>query len=88
MDGCIISQKFNYTYDENLANKMVNDIMNVYFPELKKMHDKLEKEVQFMYGLLDKDLTYMLKALVNDDDLYRRCGFQGLKANPIVRIGF
>jgi len=45
MDALAVRNLTTHTYDENLANKMVNDIVNVYFPELKKMHDKLEKEV-------------------------------------------
>ena len=45
MDALSVRNSTTYTYDENLANKMVNDIVNVYFPELKKMHDKLEEEV-------------------------------------------
>lgn len=34
-----------HTYDENVAKKMVNEIVNSYFPELKAMHDKLQKEL-------------------------------------------
>ena len=45
MDALSVRNLTTHTYDENLANKIVNDIVNVYFPELKKMHDKLEKEV-------------------------------------------
>lgn len=30
---------------ENLVNKLISDIINIYFPELKLLHDKLEKEV-------------------------------------------
>ena len=45
MDALSVRNLTAHTYDENLANKMVNDIVNIYFPELKKMHDKLEKEV-------------------------------------------
>ena len=45
MDALSVRNLITHTYDENLANKMVNDIVNIYFPELKKMHDKLEKEV-------------------------------------------
>ena len=45
MDALAVRNLTTHTYDENLANKMVNDIVNVYFLELKKMHDKLEKEV-------------------------------------------
>ena len=45
MDVLSVRNLTTHTYDENLANKIVNDIVNIYFPELKKMHDKLEKEV-------------------------------------------
>ena len=45
MDALAVRNLTTHTYDENLANKIVNDIVNVYFLELKKMHDKLEKEV-------------------------------------------
>lgn len=34
-----------HTYDEDMAKKMVNDIIKVYFPELKKLYDKLVKEI-------------------------------------------
>ncbi|KAB3534744.1 nucleotidyltransferase [Alkaliphilus pronyensis] len=34
-----------HTYDEKLAKKMVDDITKVYFPELKKLYDKLLKEI-------------------------------------------
>lgn len=34
----------NTTYDKELVNKLINDIVNIYFPELKLLHDKLEKE--------------------------------------------
>lgn len=45
MEALSVRNLTTHTYDENLANKMVKDIVTVYFPELKKMHDKLEKEV-------------------------------------------
>jgi len=45
MDALSVRNLTTHTYDEKLANKIVNDIFNIYFPELKKMHDKLEKEV-------------------------------------------
>ena len=45
MDALSVRNLTTHTYDENLRNKMVNDIINVYFPELKTMHDKLEKEI-------------------------------------------
>lgn len=34
-----------HTYDEELANKMVKEIVKIYFPELKKMYDKLVEEL-------------------------------------------
>lgn len=34
-----------HTYDEEIAKKMVQDIANTYFPELKKLHSKLVKEL-------------------------------------------
>ncbi len=34
-----------HTYDEALAKKMTIEIVQLYFPELKKMHDKLSEEI-------------------------------------------
>ena len=34
-----------HTYNEDMAKKMVSDIIKVYFPELKKLYDKLVKEL-------------------------------------------
>ena len=34
-----------HTYDEAFAKKMVQDIIHVYFPELKKLYHKLGKEL-------------------------------------------
>jgi len=34
-----------HTYDEALADKMAKEIVELYFPELKKMHDKLSEEL-------------------------------------------
>ena len=34
-----------HTYDEKLAEKMVKDIIQIYFPELKKLYEKLIKEL-------------------------------------------
>ncbi len=34
-----------HTYDEALAKKMTYEIITVYFPELKKMHEKLAGEL-------------------------------------------
>ena len=45
IDALAVRNLTTHTYDENLAKKIVNDIVNIYFPELKKMHEKLEAEV-------------------------------------------
>lgn len=34
-----------HTYDEELANKMTNEILSAYIPELEKMYYKLSKEL-------------------------------------------
>ncbi|HHX60201.1 MAG TPA: nucleotidyltransferase [Epulopiscium sp.] len=34
-----------HTYDEELAKKMVRDIACVYYPELRKLYEKLAKEL-------------------------------------------
>lgn len=34
-----------YTYEEVLADNMVKEIKELYFPELKKMYDKLSQEL-------------------------------------------
>ncbi|MGL5067654.1 MAG: nucleotidyltransferase substrate binding protein [Sarcina sp.] len=34
-----------HTYDEALAQKMVNEIINIYIPEFDKMYDRLSKEI-------------------------------------------
>jgi len=34
-----------HTYDEALADNMVKEIKELYFPELKKMYDKLSQEL-------------------------------------------
>jgi len=34
-----------HTYDENMAQKMVNDIISLYFPILKDFYLKLQKEI-------------------------------------------
>ncbi len=34
-----------HTYDEKLAKKMTEDIVQIYFPELKKLYEKLVKEL-------------------------------------------
>jgi nucleotidyltransferase substrate binding protein (TIGR01987 family) len=45
IDALSVRNLTKHTYDENLAKKIVDDIVNIYFPKLKKMHDKLEKEI-------------------------------------------
>lgn len=54
----------NTIYDEELVNKSINDIVNIYFPELKLLHDKLEKELKNMFGILDKDINYIREVLI------------------------
>ena len=34
-----------HTYDEKMAKRMVKDIIDIYFPELKKFYEKLIKEI-------------------------------------------
>ena len=34
-----------HTYDEKVANKMIKEIIERYYPEFKLMHDKLEKDL-------------------------------------------
>lgn len=34
-----------HTYDEELANKMTQEIIKIYLPELEKMHEKLSMEL-------------------------------------------
>lgn len=34
-----------HTYDEEMAKKMVKDIIQIYYPELKKLYEKLVKEL-------------------------------------------
>lgn len=34
-----------HTYDEDLAKKMVEDISTIYYPQLKKLYEKLAKEL-------------------------------------------
>lgn len=45
IDALSVRNLTTHTYDESLAKKIVDDIINIYFPELKKMHDKLEMEM-------------------------------------------
>lgn len=45
IDGLADRNLTVHTYDEKLANKMIQDIANLYFPELKKLYEKLNKEL-------------------------------------------
>ena len=45
MEALAVKNLATHTYDEKLVNKLINDIINIYFPELKLLHDKLEKEL-------------------------------------------
>lgn len=45
MEALAVRNLTTHTYDENLVNKLISDIINIYFPELKLLHDKLEKEL-------------------------------------------
>ena len=45
MDALSIRNLTTHTYDENLVKKLIDDIINIYFPEWKLLHDKLDKEL-------------------------------------------
>ena len=45
MDALSNRNLTTHTYDEELANKMTNDIITMYLPELDKMYEKLSKEL-------------------------------------------
>jgi nucleotidyltransferase substrate binding protein (TIGR01987 family) len=45
IDALSIRNLTTHTYDEKLVAKLIKDIVNIYFPELKLLHDKLEKEL-------------------------------------------
>ena len=45
MDALSNRNLTTHTYDEELANKMTNDIIKMYLPELDKMYEKLSKEL-------------------------------------------
>ena len=45
MDALSNSNLTTHTYDEELANKMTNEIITMYLPELDKMYEKLSKEL-------------------------------------------
>ncbi len=34
-----------HMHDERLAQKMQEDIINIYFPELKKLYEKLKEKI-------------------------------------------
>ena len=45
MDALSNRNLTKHTYDEELANKMTNEIITMYLPELDKMYEKLFKEL-------------------------------------------
>lgn len=45
MDALSNRNLITHTYDEELANKMTNEIITMYLPELDKMYEKLSKEL-------------------------------------------
>ena len=45
MDALSNRNLTTHTYDEELANKMTNEIITMYLPELDKMYEKLYKEL-------------------------------------------
>ncbi|MGL5086335.1 MAG: nucleotidyltransferase substrate binding protein [Clostridium sp.] len=45
MDALADRNLTTHTYDEELANKMTEEIVNIYLPELDKIYVKLLKEI-------------------------------------------
>ena len=45
MEALTVMNLTTHTYDENLVNKLISDIIKIYFPELKLLHERLEKEL-------------------------------------------
>ena len=45
MDALSNRNLTTHTYDEELANKMTNEVITMYLPELDKMYEKLSKEL-------------------------------------------
>lgn len=45
MDALSNRNLTTHTYDEEIANKMTNEIITMYLPELDKMYEKLSKEL-------------------------------------------
>ena len=45
MDALSNRNLTTHTYDEELANKITNEIITMYLPELDKMYEKLSKEL-------------------------------------------
>ena len=45
MDALSNRNLTTHTYDEELANKLTNEIITMYLPELDKMYEKLSKEL-------------------------------------------
>ena len=50
MDALSNRNLTTHTYDEELANKMTNEIITMYLPELDKMYEKLSKELYRCLG--------------------------------------
>lgn len=49
-------------YDDNMAEKMLADISDIYIPEFDRMFQRLDKESE-LYGLLERDTYYIQKSL-------------------------
>lgn len=45
MEALTVRNLTTHIYDEKWADKLIYDIVNIYFPELKLLHDKLEKQL-------------------------------------------
>ena len=45
MEALTVRDLTTHNYDENLVNKLISDTINIYFPELKLLHERLEKEL-------------------------------------------
>lgn len=45
MDALVDRNLTVHTYDEEMAKKMVEDIIQIYYPELRKLYEKLIKEL-------------------------------------------
>ncbi|GAU76530.1 nucleotidyltransferase substrate binding protein [Fusibacter sp. 3D3] len=45
IEGLTVRNLTVHTYDEQLADKMIDDIKTIFFPELKKFYERLLKEL-------------------------------------------